>query len=112
MLSRRGFLKMAAALSAAFGIQGLPQPVAAALQKIDPTKIPKIVYLQGLSCTGCSISLLQGQSPSPVTHITEYSQLAFHADLSAASGALALEIIDSFIAGRAGDYVQIGRAHV
>ncbi len=104
MLDRRNFLKMAAALSAAFGVQGMPAPVAAALKKLDPGAVPKLIYLQGLSCTGCSISLLQAESPSPLAMITDYSQLAFHADLSAISGKKALDLIERYISGNAGEY--------
>lgn len=104
MIDRRDFLKMAAALSTAFGINGLPSPVTAALKKITPTNVPKIIYLQGLSCTGCSISLLQANSPSPLSLITDYSKLSFHADLSAISGKNALELIEKYISGEAGEY--------
>lgn len=104
MLDRRDFMKMAAALAAAFGTQGIPQPVAAALQEINPRTIPKLLYLQGLSCTGCSISLLQADHPSPLEMITDYSQLVFHTDLSSVSGEMAMELIESFISGEAGDY--------
>ncbi len=104
MLDRRQFLKMAATLSASFGLTGFPEPVAAGLKKIKPEKIPRLLYLQGQSCTGCSVSLLQSASPSPATMITDFSQLLFHADLSAASGPLALELIDDCVAGKAGEY--------
>jgi hydrogenase small subunit len=105
MLDRREFVKLAASLGAAFGIAGLPEPVAAALKKIDPAAIPRLLYLQGQSCTGCSVSLLQAESPSPLTMITDYSQLAFHADLSATSGRQSLELIEKFVSGQAGPYV-------
>lgn len=103
-MDRRQFLKAAAALSAAFGATNLPGPVLAALKKIDPATVPKIVYLQGLSCTGCSVSLLQAADPSPLSLITDYSKLAFHADLSAISGKGALDLINEYISGRAGEY--------
>ncbi|OGR08434.1 MAG: hydrogenase [Deltaproteobacteria bacterium RIFOXYD12_FULL_50_9] len=105
MLDRRNFLKLAAALSTAFGISNLPAPVQAALKKINPATLPKIIYLQGMSCTGCSISLLQANAPSPAALITEYSQLAFHADLSATSGKQSLNLINAFISGKAGEYI-------
>ena len=104
MLNRRDFLKLAATLSAAFGITGLPEPVLAALKKIDPQAIPKLIYLQGQSCTGCSISLLQANEPSPLVMITDYSQLVFHADLVGASGPLAMEMIEKYLSGGAGEY--------
>ena len=104
MLDRRAFLKLAATMTAAFGVGNLPEPVAAALNKLDPAQVPKLIYLQGMSCTGCSISLLQAESPSAATMITDYAQLVFHADLSAISGRGALEVIEQYLAGRAGEY--------
>ncbi len=104
MIDRRNLLKLAAALSAAFGVNNLPEPVQAALNKISPQAVPKLIYLQGLSCTGCSISLLQAESPSPLSMITDYSQLVFHADLSATSGKQAMDLINQFISGKAGEY--------
>ena len=104
MIDRRDFLKLAATLAASCGLSGLPEPVLAALKTIDPAAVPKLIYLQGLSCTGCSISLLQADNPSPLTMITDYSQLAFHADLSAISGTKAMDLIDKFISGQAGEY--------
>lgn len=103
-IQRRQFLKLAASMGAAFGLSGFPGFVNAALKSIDQDKIPKLIYLQGLSCSGCSVSLLQAQSPQPLDMITNYSQLVFHGDLSAASGRRALEVIDEFVAGRAGEY--------
>ena len=103
-LDRRKFLKMAACLSAAFGVNNLPAPVEAALKKINPNALPKLIYLQGQSCTGCSISLLQADAPNAVTMVTEYSKLSFHADLSATSGKQALALIEEYISGRAGEY--------
>mgnify|MGYP001258110632 CR=1 FL=1 len=105
MMHRRDFLKLAAALSAAFGIGNLPETVRAALNTINPQEIPRVIYLQGLSCTGCSISLLQAESPSPLALITDYSQLLFHTDLSATSGGQALELIEQYINGGAGEYI-------
>ncbi len=103
-MNRRQFIKMAAALGTAFGFNGVSKTVVAALNKIERADIPKIIYLQGLSCTGCSISLLQATSPSPLALITDYSQLAFHADLSATSGKQASKMIDDYISGNAGEY--------
>ncbi len=103
-VNRRELLKMAAALAAGFGYSTLPEPVMAALKQVAPKDLPKIIYLQGLSCTGCSISLLQAESPSPAALITEHSQLSFHADLSATSGKQALDLIERYISGQAGEY--------
>ncbi len=103
-MDRRTFLKLAATLCTVFGITSIPDPINAALKKIKPQDLPKLIYLQGMSCTGCSISLLQAQSPSPLAMITDYSQLVFHADLSAISGSKALNLLNSYISGEAGEY--------
>lgn len=104
MIDRREFLKMAACLSASFGISNFPTIVNAALKKIDPKTIPRLLYLQGQSCTGCSISLLQAETPNAVSMITQYSKLSFHSDLSATSGKQALNLINEYISGQAGEY--------
>ncbi|CCK82076.1 hydrogenase small subunit [Desulfobacula toluolica] len=104
MIDRREFLKMAACLSASFGISNFPGIVNAALKKITPENTPQLIYLQGQSCTGCSISLLQAESPDAVSMVTQYSKLSFHADLSAASGKQALKLIEEYISGDAGEY--------
>lgn len=103
-INRRQLLKMAAAFGACFGLSGFPEEIQAALKQVSPESVPKIIYLQGLSCTGCSVSLLQASNPSPLALITDYSQLAFHADLSATSGKQALQVINDFIDGKAGPY--------
>jgi hydrogenase small subunit len=95
---------MAACLSTAFGVGNLPAPVQAALLKIDREALPTLIYLQGQSCTGCSISLLQADAPNAVTMVTDYSKLAFHADLSATSGKQALALIEEYFSGKAGEY--------
>nr|WP_321464615.1 hydrogenase small subunit [uncultured Desulfobulbus sp.] len=103
-INRRQALQYATALAAMFGFAGLPEPVQAALKKSNLDALPQVIYLQGLSCTGCSISLLQTANPSPLQCITEYANLSFHADLSATSGKQALELIDHFLSGGAGEY--------
>jgi len=104
MINRREFLKMAACLSASFGITQLPGMVYAALKKIEPAGVPRLLYLQGQSCSGCSISLLQAESPNAVSMITQFSKLSFHTDLSATSGKQALNLIEDYISGKAGEY--------
>lgn len=103
-LNRREFLKMAACLSASFAISNLPESVDAALKKITPENVPKLIYLQGQACSGCSVSLLQAEHPSAVSMVTHYSKLSFHANLSAISGKQALHLIEKYISGNAGEY--------
>lgn len=104
MINRRDFLKMAACLSASLPLTGFPSAVRAALKTVAPDKVPKLIYLQGQACTGCSVSLLQADAPGPVEMITRHSQLVFHSDLSATSGKQALDLLKSYIEGRSGEY--------
>lgn len=91
-------------MSFAFSISNLPQKVIAALKQLDPANLPPIIYLQGQSCTGCSISLLQSELPSPEKVITRYAHLAFHPNLSATSGSQALDLVKKYLQGKAGEY--------
>ncbi|WP_286820263.1 hydrogenase small subunit [Desulfobacter sp. UBA2225] len=104
MINRRDFLKLAACLGASLPIAGFPSAVKAALKTIDPKSVPKLIYLQAQSCTGCSVSLLQAEAPGAVSMITQYSKLVYHQDLSAASGKQVLDLMNAYISGNAGDY--------
>jgi hydrogenase small subunit len=92
-ISRREFLKMGASLAAMIGLGPLYAPaLAEGLQEIVYGRV-RILWLQGQSCTGCSVSLLDSASPGPVSLVTRYMSLAFHATLSAAQGQVAMDMI-------------------
>jgi hydrogenase small subunit len=57
-----------------------------------------VLWLQGMSCTGCSISLLNADEPGPLEIVTQMISIVFHPNLSAAQGKLAMETIDKLIA--------------
>jgi len=68
-----------------------------------------VVWLQGTSCSGCSISLLNSASPSIANVLLEeivpgkHVALLFHPTVMAASGTVALEVLEG--AREASDYV-------
>ncbi len=66
-----------------------------------------VLWLQGLSCSGCTISLLNSDSPGPAEIITKYLSLGFHSTLSAATGKVATDAIQSMIAKAKGDYILV-----
>lgn len=72
-----------------------------------------VVWLQAAACTGCSVSLLNAQSPNiknllvdeviPGLHIN----LRFHATVMAGSGEVALKYLDDTVELKKGDYILV-----
>lgn len=104
-MNRRTFLKDAAAFAAGLGLGPVWWPkLADALEELATGRAP-VLWLQGQTCSGCSISLLNSEFPGPADLLTRYLALYFHPTLSAATGALACETVDKAIA--AGNYILI-----
>ncbi len=98
-ITRRHFLEVAAKLSVAFGLAPSVVPdLAEAAENLFEGRAP-VVWLQGQSCSGCSISLLNSEDPGPLELITRRVALKYHPTLSAATGAPGIEIVESWIAG-------------
>ena len=75
---RRDFLRMGAALAAGARTAIRPGSVLAdGLEKIFTKRVP-VLWMQGLSCTGCSVSLLNAESPSILQVLTELISLTYH----------------------------------
>ncbi|MEW6742719.1 MAG: hydrogenase small subunit [Planctomycetota bacterium] len=92
-ISRRHFLKIATQLAAAMGLGTSVAPrVARALQSLARGQSP-VLWLQGQSCSGCSVSLLNSTHPNPATLLTRTISLQFHQTLSAATGETCAEIV-------------------
>jgi hydrogenase small subunit len=98
LLSRRDFLKAASALAAAFGLR------TADLWAADDAP-PTVIWLQGQSCSGCSMSLLNyiGSLGTIDKVLQGKLRLAYHPTLMAAAGAAAKAAADS--ARQAGGYI-------
>ncbi|WP_305042299.1 hydrogenase small subunit [Geoalkalibacter sp.] len=104
-LTRRTFLKDAGLLLASLGLEPSLLPrMADALEEMASGRAP-ILWLQGLSCSGCSVSLLNSESPGPADLITRYLSLYFHQTLSAATGAAAKDAVETAIAK--GGYILV-----
>jgi len=92
--SRREFLKFGAALAAGVGLAGdMVEVFAEGLQRLAQG-LPRVLWLQGQACGGCSASLLNADKPAILEVLTQRLSLAFHPTLSAAQGRLALEVIE------------------
>lgn len=93
-ITRRDFLKWVAASAAALGLSKLE------LFKLEEamasSSSPPVIWLQGSSCTGCSISLLNATNPTIDDVLLNTISMKYHPNLSAAAGDLAVSsIIDN-----------------
>jgi len=104
-LNRRSFLELSAKLCAVMGLgAGAIPRLAEAAEELASGNAP-VLWLQGQSCSGCSISLLDAEAISPVQLITRYINLSFHQTLSATTGQQAVETVNKIIS--AGGYILI-----
>jgi hydrogenase small subunit len=96
-LTRRAFLNLSTRLATAMGLGAQAVPaLAEAVAKIGSGTAP-LLWLQGQSCSGCSISLLNSEPLTPVRLITHYISLAFHQTLSTATGQVAVAAVNNMI---------------
>jgi hydrogenase small subunit len=63
-----------------------------------PDQRPTVVWLHGTSCTGCSCSFLDIDYVPVVDILTKFTNLAFHPDVSLATGSQVTEILDRLLA--------------
>lgn len=96
-MNRRDFLKISGKLAAIMGLSKafVPQ-IAVALDEIATGQKP-VLWLQGQSCSGCSVSFLNSESPDPAQILTQYISLKFHSVLSTATGKVAQDAVNETI---------------
>ncbi len=87
-LSRRDFIRLCAGSAAAISLSGYLAPFMA---EAVAAGAPPVVWIQGASCTGCSISLLNTVHPDIQEVLTKVISLKYHPNVMAAAGDLALE---------------------
>lgn len=96
-ITRRQFLILGAEFAALMGLSTSAIPkVAEALEQLSSGGAP-VLWLQGLSCSGCSVSLLNSETPEVDDILTKYISLLFHSTLSTATGEVAMEVINGTI---------------
>ena len=93
-LSRRQFLKLCGGSAIALGVSDalLAQLVFALEKAVEGN--PAVIWLQGSSCTGCSVSLLNTVHPSIKEVLLKIISLRFQPNVMAASGDLAIKAIE------------------
>jgi hydrogenase small subunit len=105
-IHRRQFLKYCMGSAAALG---LPLTVIGKLENAfadDTVELPKVIWLNGANCTGCTVSLANRFSDGDVKDVADlllnYIDLVFHPNLMGAAGDLAVQQLET--AAR-GDYI-------
>jgi NiFe hydrogenase small subunit HydA len=97
-VSRRAFLKYCGAGAAALGLGPGRLQVLAATLNASGAGGPKVIWLKGSSCDGCSISFLNRISDaapvSAVNVLTDNIDLIFHGNLSAFCGETAVAAME------------------
>src|SRR4030042_3742998 len=104
--NRRDFLKLMGGTAAAFTFPSvLLQGCKKALEKAaDRTAV---IWLQGQSCSGCSVSLLNKIEPNMATVITEFISLNFHQTIMGGTGDAAISVLEDAVEKNRKDFVLI-----
>lgn len=98
LMNRRSFLEISTRLGALMGLGAAATPrLAEALEQMASGATP-VLWLQGQSCSGCSVSLLNGGLPGPAALLTQYISLVFHQTISTATGHQAVEAVNKAVA--------------
>lgn len=103
--TRRELLELGAALAASMGLGHAEAALLAAGAEKIARRQERILWLEGMSCTGCSVSLLNAESPDVLEVITRLVSLVYHGTLSAGQGAQMGAIIDKLV--QEGDFIVV-----
>jgi hydrogenase small subunit len=96
-ITRRDFVKVAGQLAAMWGLSAAMTPeLAQAVEALASGEQP-VLWLQAQSCSGCSVSLLNSDHPDVFHLLLESIALRFNGTLSAATGAVAIGVIERTI---------------
>ena len=103
--SRRDFLKIGTALAASAGLSPAEASAMTAGLRRFAEGHTRVCWVQGQSCSGCSVSLLNSDRPGPLEVLTEYISLVFHQNVGAAQGNTVASLLETI--EEAEDYVLV-----
>ena len=105
-INRRDFLRILGGSAAAFIF---PSIVFDACKKEikKAVEATPIIWLQGQSCSGCSVSLLNTIDPDVPTLITKYISLNFHQTISAGTGEPLINVLKEAVEKKRDNYVLV-----
>jgi len=105
-LSRREFLRLALATGTAAGAANLGMGSIAQALAATPA-LPPVIWLQGQSCSGCSVSVLNATYPDIAQVITQVISLKYHMTVMAGTGDASTQAIDETLAKKKGQIVLV-----
>src|SRR5208337_5602362 len=105
-LNRREFLKIMGGTTAALAfpgvmIQGCKKALERAAERTN------VIWLEGLSCSGCSVSLLNKINPDIVSVITEYISLNYQGVVMGGTGGAATQVLEDAVKKQRKDFILI-----
>jgi hydrogenase small subunit len=105
-LNRRDFLKLMGGTTAALAYpaviwQGCKKAMEEASRRLQ------VIWLQGQSCSGCSVSLLNKIDPGIASVITEYISINFNQTIMAGTGDVAISVLEDALEKRRKDFVLV-----
>lgn len=105
-ITRRHFLKWAAASAAVLGLS--PAELLRLNEAMAAASSPPVLWLQGASCTGCSVAALNAVQPTTIDDLLlNKISLKYHPTLMAAGGEAALQAMDREAQANAGKFILI-----
>ncbi len=104
--SRRDFLKIMGGSAAALAfpsviLQGCKKAIEKAAARTP------VIWIQGQSCSGCSVSLLNSMHPAIASVITEHISLNFHQTIMGGTGDVAVNVLEQAVEKNRKDFVLI-----
>ncbi len=105
-LSRRDFLKIMGGTTAALAFPGVVLQGCTRALKHAAERTP-VIWLQGQSCAGCSVSILNTVDPDIATLITQHISLNFHQTLMGGSGHVVINVIEEALKKHRKGYVLV-----
>lgn len=106
-ISRREFLRLCAGSAAALGISQMFLPEIAQAFGNAAAGNPPVLWVQGASCSGCSVSLLNTVHPDIKEVLLDIINLHYHPNLMAASGDLGREVMHEIAAKHQGKFYLV-----
>jgi len=104
-INRRDFLKYCTATAALFGLSEFEFTTKVAHALETTSRKPPVMWLEGLSCTGCTISFTQSLNPPVSQIILDKISLRHHETIMAGAGHLVDDVYDETV--KAGGYILI-----
>lgn len=106
-LNRREFIRLCTATGAALGLSHTLKPEIIEAFSGPAEGKPAVIWLQGGSCSGCTVSLLNSVEPDIAKVLTDVISLKFHQTLMSAAGESAINVLTEVAKTYKGNYYVV-----